>query len=133
MDQAYKDIARKLCLPGWDDPNVDTFQLISEWLSDDVHGPWLLILDNADDMEVFFSPKPNPSSVGSEQTAPLVNYLPRSSNSSTLITTRDKRVGERLRESNHGLANGWTRSGKIVMVESGAGRQFGQDQIQRTS
>ncbi|KAI9860949.1 MAG: hypothetical protein M1813_005628 [Trichoglossum hirsutum] len=96
MDQAYKDIARKLCLPGWNDPNVDTFQLVSKWLSDDTHRPWLLVLDSADDIEVFFNTKSNPSSVGSEQTAPLVNYLPRSSNSSTLITTRDKRVGERL-------------------------------------
>jgi tetratricopeptide (TPR) repeat protein len=96
MDQSYKDIARKLCLNGWDDPNVNTFQLVSEWLSDDAHGPWLLVLDNADDVEVFFSAKLNPSSIGSKQTAPLINYLPRSSNGSTIITTRDKRVGERL-------------------------------------
>ena len=95
MNQAYKNIARKLCLPGWNDPNVDTFQLVSEWLSDDTHRPWLLVLDNADNMETF-STKPNLLSVGSEQTAPLINYLPRSSNGSILITTRDKRVGERL-------------------------------------
>jgi Tfp pilus assembly protein PilF len=96
MDQAYRDIARMLCLPGWNDPNVDIFQLVSEWLNNDVHGSWLLVLDNADNMEIFFSTKSNMSSVGSEQTAPLVNYLPRSPNGSTLITTRDKRVGERL-------------------------------------
>jgi tetratricopeptide (TPR) repeat protein len=96
MDQAYKDIARKLCLPGWNDPNIDTFQLVSEWLSNEAHGSWLLVLDSADDTEVFFSTKSKPSSVGSEQTAPLINYLPRSLNGSTLITTRDKRVGERL-------------------------------------
>ena len=96
MDQAYKDIARKLCLPGWNDPSVDTFQLVSAWLSNDAYGHWLLVLDSADDTEVFFSTKSDPSSVGSEQTAPLVNYLPRSPNGSTLITTRDKRVGERL-------------------------------------
>jgi hypothetical protein len=96
MDQAYKDIAKKLCLAGWNDRNVNTFQLVSEWLSDDAHGPWLLVLDNADDMEIFFSNKANPTLVGSEQIVPLVNYFPRSSNGSTLITTRDKRVGERL-------------------------------------
>jgi hypothetical protein len=95
MDLAYKDIARKLSLPGWNDPNVDIFQLVSEWLGDDAHGLWLLVLDNADDMETF-SARSNPSSGGNEQTAPLVKYLPHSSNGSTLITTRDKRVGERL-------------------------------------
>ena len=89
-------MAKKLCLAGWNDPNVDTFQLVSEWLSDDSHGSWLLVLDNADNMKIFFSTKSNLSSVGSEQTAPLINYLPRSSNGSILITTRDKRIGERL-------------------------------------
>ena len=44
VDQAYKDIASKLCLPGWNDPNVDKFQLVSEWLSNDAHGHWLLVL-----------------------------------------------------------------------------------------
>jgi tetratricopeptide (TPR) repeat protein len=47
-------------------------------------------------MEIFFSNKANLISVGSKQTAPLVNYFPCSSNGLTLITTRDKRVGERL-------------------------------------
>ncbi|KAH0562547.1 hypothetical protein GP486_002768 [Trichoglossum hirsutum] len=96
MDQAYKGIAMELCLSGWNDPNVDAFQLVSGWLSDDAHGSWLLVFDNADDVEIFFNTKSNPSSVGSEQRAPLVDYLPRSPNGSTLITTRDRRVGERL-------------------------------------
>jgi len=96
VDQAYKDIARKLYLPGWNDPNADALQLVSDWLSDDVHGPWLLVLDNADNIEIFFSIKSNKSSAGSGQTAPLVSYLPRSPNGLTLITTKDKRVGERL-------------------------------------
>ena len=96
IDQAYKEISRKLCLPGWNDPNVDTFQLVSERLSSDAYRHWLLILDSADDIEVFFNTKPNLSLVGSEPIAPLANYLPRSPNGSTLITTRDKRVGERL-------------------------------------
>jgi hypothetical protein len=56
----------------------------------------LLVLDNADDIETFFGAKSNPSSTGSEQVGPLVNYIPRSSSGSTIITTRDKRVGERL-------------------------------------
>jgi hypothetical protein len=53
-------------------------------------------LDNANNIEIFFSNKANPTLVSSKQTAPLVNYFPRSLNSSTLITTRDKQVRERL-------------------------------------
>lgn len=95
MDQAYQDIARKLNLPGWNNPGGDIFKLVSEWLSNE-HGSWLLVLDNADDIETFFGAKSSPLSTGSEQIEPLVNYIPRSSNGSTIITTRDKRVGERL-------------------------------------
>jgi hypothetical protein len=47
-------------------------------------------------MEIFFSTKSSLLLVSSEQTAPLINYLPHSSNGLTLIITRDKRIGERL-------------------------------------
>ena len=96
INQAYHDIGRKLTIPGWNDPAIDILKLVSEWLSDDEHGPWLLVLDNSDDMETFFGAKSNPLTAGSEQIGPIINYIPRSSNGSTIITTRDKRVGERL-------------------------------------
>jgi tetratricopeptide (TPR) repeat protein len=96
IDQAYHDIGRKLTIPGWNDPAVNSLKLVSEWLSNDEHGSWLLVLDNSDDMETFFGAKSDLSSAGSEQTGPIVNYIPRSSNGSIIITTRDKRVGERL-------------------------------------
>ena len=95
IDQAYKDIARKLDLHGHNDPNVDKFQLVSKELARDKHGPWLLVLDNADDTETFF-PNTNLSMVGSEKAVPLFDCLPRSSKGLMLITTRDKRVGQRL-------------------------------------
>ena len=89
IQQAYKDIAKKLNLSGCDDPKVNIFQLVSGWLSDDTHGPWLLVFDSADDKEVFWL---NPLPLGDERIEPLLYYLPRASNGSTLITTRDKRV-----------------------------------------
>jgi hypothetical protein len=54
FEQAYKDIASELDLPGLDDPNTNILQLVSKWLADDSNGPWLFILDNADDMGIFF-------------------------------------------------------------------------------
>jgi tetratricopeptide (TPR) repeat protein len=45
-------------------------------------------------METFFSPVPTESRV--ESSTPLANSLPRSPNGSMIITTRDKRVGDRL-------------------------------------
>ena len=83
----------KLDLSGWDDPEVNILQKVSGWLSDDTHGPWLLIFDNADDKELFWL---NPLPLRDERTEPLLYYLPRARNGSTLITTRDKRVAEGL-------------------------------------
>lgn len=54
-----------------------------------------MVLDNADDLNVFFA-KPEPSEMNIESTRPLINYLPESSQSSVLVTTRDNRIGKRL-------------------------------------
>jgi len=83
----------KLDLSGWDDPEVNILQKVSGWLSDDTHGPWLLIFDNADDKGLFWL---NPLPLRDGHTEPLLYYLPRAPNGSTLITTRDKRVAEGL-------------------------------------
>ncbi|ERF73050.1 hypothetical protein EPUS_08614 [Endocarpon pusillum Z07020] len=98
FQNAYKNIASKLGLPGWDDPKTNSLKLVSEWLSDEDHGPWLMILDNADDSETFFGTRSDGLSLEAEHPAPLVSYLPRNSKGSIIITTRDARVGERLSE-----------------------------------
>ena len=98
FDQAYKEIARKLKLPGLNDPDVNTLEIVMEWLSDDDNGPWLMVLDSADDKEVLFGANAQGSSRQNRKQglSALVNYIPRSSIGSILVTTRDRRVGERL-------------------------------------
>ena len=67
-----------------------------EWFNEEHNGHWLLIIDNADDAATFFITKSESIPKGSEQQKPLALYLPHSPKGSILITTRDKRVGERL-------------------------------------
>ncbi|OCL04339.1 hypothetical protein AOQ84DRAFT_324569, partial [Glonium stellatum] len=93
--QAYTDIARRLLIPGWNDPKVDALQLVYEHLTDEDNCRWLLVLDNADDTEVFFP------SAGSKPKTPgepsgIARYLPHNSRGSILITTRDAHVGIKL-------------------------------------
>ncbi|KAI9858313.1 MAG: hypothetical protein M1813_007588 [Trichoglossum hirsutum] len=102
--QTYNYIARKLNLPRYDSPEINTLQLVSEWLSDEDHGTWLMILDNADDIQTFFSNHAHASLQKDEQPTPLVRYLPRSSKGSVIITTRDARVGERLSDREKPIA-----------------------------
>jgi hypothetical protein len=59
---------------------------VCNWFNE--HGSWLIILNNADDAEIFFS--------NSEASKPLYSYIPHSSTGSIIITSRDRRVGERL-------------------------------------
>jgi tetratricopeptide (TPR) repeat protein len=100
FDQAYKEIARKLKLPGLHDPATNLVKSVHDWLSDDDNSSWLLVLDNADDQEMFFGSSDCSTSqdVLQRQLGPLAQYLPRSTHGSTLITTRNRRVGERFAE-----------------------------------
>ena len=87
FEQAYRDISRRLALPQADETEVDHLQQVSDWFSD--NGPWLLVVDNVDDLNAFFSKSDS-------LPKPLSAYLPQTSNGRILITTRDRRVGERL-------------------------------------
>ncbi len=72
-----------------------------KWLNDEDHGHWLLILDNADDAELFF-PQPVLDSPRTENISPsgLAFYLPRSSKGLILVTTRNKILGKDLANGN---------------------------------
>lgn len=100
FDQAYKDIAEKLGLPRRNDPNADVCQLVFEWLNQDTKARWLMVVDNADDGELFFHSidlKVSISKVGKTK-KPLNDYLPRKlgSNRHVLFTTRHRQLGEDL-------------------------------------
>lgn len=64
--------------------NSKTLMLVKDWLSSEHSGKWLLILDNADDPDVFGSMNDHEKS--------LIPYLPRSSKGHILITSRFQRV-----------------------------------------
>ena len=55
FQEAYQDIAERLKLAGRDDPQQNVLRLVWRWLSDEENGPWLMIIDNADDGSALFS------------------------------------------------------------------------------
>ena len=65
--EAYETIARKLSLPGLENPNTNILQLVRDWLSDERHGSWLMILDNIDDIETLFTTLVETPSAASKQ------------------------------------------------------------------
>ncbi|KAF4637077.1 hypothetical protein G7Y89_g980 [Cudoniella acicularis] len=100
----YKEMARTLKIPGFDDPKTNTLHLVSNWLSDEYNGSWLMVLDNADDAEVWIEPAIQQSSEedGPYRLAPLIDYIPRGSHCFVLITTRNGQLGKRLVEVKSG-------------------------------
>lgn len=96
LEAAYKDIATKMKIPGINEPNINTLELVSDWLSEEENGSWFIVLDNADDPDVWAASGPSTSGDSSMSTVPLANYLPRGNHGSILITTRNNQLGKVL-------------------------------------
>ncbi|KAL8972885.1 MAG: hypothetical protein Q9197_002581 [Variospora fuerteventurae] len=95
--QGYKSIAQSLEIPGWDDPEESILDLVSSWLSRTTM-PYLLIVDNADNIEHWWPGKYKSGGTLDDPSKNLSKFLPDrlNSNSNVLITTRDNRVASRL-------------------------------------
>ncbi|KAK7219006.1 hypothetical protein V2G26_007009 [Clonostachys chloroleuca] len=97
--QSYMSIAEEYQIPGFHDPKVDILLLMKDWLERKDSGPWLIVLDNADDMQLFFGSRvAASSSAGLSQAGPgrFSDYVPECRRGSLLVTTRNKRLGIRL-------------------------------------
>ncbi len=88
-------------LHGCEDGKTDKAQLVSQWLKDS-DGIWLLVLDNADDLENF-AVESRLKSSDAERSGFMTDYLPTSSQGYTLITTRDKWVGREFADPQNNL------------------------------
>ena len=93
FEQGYKELADKILLPGREDPKADILQLVCAWLSDRRNGQWLMILDNADDDNVFFAADEDTAGMTQKgdsmsRTRPLESFLPQTPNGTILITSR---------------------------------------------
>ena len=97
--QACHDIARSLKLPACDEQKSDPCELVSKWLKEEDHS-WLMILDNADNAELFFPSAESdvPPATLMQTQRSLSDYLPSVLNSrkSLLVTTRSRPLAQDL-------------------------------------
>ena len=91
VEAGFRAIADAVQLPVENRPTTDIPQLVYGWLSNEQNGRWLMVVDSADDHDVFYS-----SNGGTGEDKPLAEYLPQSRNGSILVTTRDKDLARRL-------------------------------------
>ena len=90
FEQAYTEMARKLLIYKATDNN-DLKESVRRYLSSEVAGPWLLIVDNADDMDVVFGCSGTQRGIS--------QYLPESDDGLILFTTRSRDVALSLADS----------------------------------
>ena len=108
FEQSYREIADQIEIPGRSDPKANIFRLVYNWMRDERKGKWILILDNVDDagflLDTQLTARGPPSGLDSRDSQPLREYLPRSRNGSTLMTTRTRGTALQLVEENDMIA-----------------------------
>ncbi|CAO2658195.1 Nn.00g059180.m01.CDS01 [Neocucurbitaria sp. VM-36] len=106
FEDSYRAIARAVDIPGYKDKKTNILQTVHEWLSNESNGKWVMVVDNADDMDVWTTAVPPMSdrqgNVG-QQNAPrdstavrLLSFVPESRNGAILVTSRNREVARLL-------------------------------------
>ncbi|KAI6330283.1 hypothetical protein MCOR28_011694 [Pyricularia oryzae] len=91
VEEDFRAIADAVKLPGRNQAKADILQLVYGWLSSERNGRWIMILDSADDGDIFYG-----ETRQTRESKPLATYLPQSRNGAILVTTRSKDLARRL-------------------------------------
>jgi hypothetical protein len=85
FEQACVSVTRALRIPHAASGEEDVKELVQQYLSSSRAGRWLLVVDNADDANIFFR---------TEQSKGIVEYHPKSEMGMTVYTTRTPEIAE---------------------------------------
>ncbi len=97
MKKAYQDFTKKTKIDRWDsqDPKVDKLQLVKNRFEEEASGKWILVIDNADDIDLLYG---GGNCEGDRSSNRLADYFPRSPNG-ILLTTRNKKIAKKFTTS----------------------------------
>ena len=95
FEQAYLQIGQLLQIPGITEKSTDVKQLVKTRLSQESAGQWLLILDNADDIDMLYK-----RAYSHNGSLALIDYLPSSCYGSIIFTTRTRKAAVKQAGSN---------------------------------
>lgn len=93
VQEGLRTIADTVKLPGRNTKAANLPRLVHSWLSDERNGKWLIVIDGADDFDVFFGASGGASQ---EMSRPLATYLPQSAHGSLVMTSRSRDLSIRL-------------------------------------
>ena len=94
FEQSFVKIADETRTDACEFGRSDTLHIVSKWLSDRKNGPWLLVLDNADDARVLLDPQQDHTAKSPARVKPrLIDFIPQVPHGIVLVTTRDRTSG----------------------------------------
>ena len=100
FEEGYQRIAEAADIDDRHDPKANILRLVRNWLCDESKGRWLIIVDNADDSELFFPSRERTEALPADRpdrsAPPLSDFLPQSPNGSILFTSRSRDAAFRL-------------------------------------
>uniref|UniRef100_A0A0D2YC22 NB-ARC domain-containing protein n=1 Tax=Fusarium oxysporum (strain Fo5176) TaxID=660025 RepID=A0A0D2YC22_FUSOF len=94
-ESGYASIANEYKILGHEDSTFDALSTVRDWLESKESGKWLMVIDNADDMQLFF-PHNEPSKLKANTESGMGQFIPQCPHGNVLITTRNMQVGSRL-------------------------------------
>jgi tetratricopeptide (TPR) repeat protein len=92
LHRGYIDTAQQLGIPGSENEKADIKRLVKEYLSKATTGRWLLVLDNADDIDMWTT-TPRSELNADLKYQLLMDYLPKGKHISIVFTTRNRKLG----------------------------------------
>jgi tetratricopeptide (TPR) repeat protein len=95
FELSFQEIGVLLNIPGILDQENNAKHLVKARLSNELFGPWLLVVDNADDTSILFG-----SREGNHGAERLIDYLPSGRHGSVLFTTRTRLAAVELSGAN---------------------------------
>ena len=95
MLEAYLEIGQQLQIPNLEQEKADVQKLVQHRLSQESSGKWLLVFDNADNIDIWTDKAD--SALGSSR---RIGYLPKSKHRSILFTTRSRKAATKLAGKN---------------------------------
>ncbi|KAF2180116.1 hypothetical protein K469DRAFT_693571 [Zopfia rhizophila CBS 207.26] len=95
MLEAYLEIGQQLQIPNLEQEKADVQKLVRRRLSQESSGRWLLVFNNADDIDIWTDKVDMTAGLGRR-----IDYMPKSKHGSILFTTRSRKAATKLAGKN---------------------------------
>jgi nucleoside-triphosphatase THEP1 len=116
--EGFRHIGEVIKIPGIEEKDAETHTLVRNALSKEDLGKWLLVIDNADDVEMLYR---NSSDNCGEAPVALIDYLPFSRLGSIVFTTRNLEAAIKQSGANRVEARKLSPEDAIELLKSNLG------------